>query len=136
MLDYYELLGISRSIDEEKLNERLDEILNELVNSKSKKVLENNFNNIAYSLYYGFKKTLENYGSKTNYDKALLRSKRLFKVIVLNKDTLKKIAVSFVIAGTITGSIIGYNVYKKQNYTNVYSFLWNEYFSNMRSLWH
>ena len=120
MLDYYELLGISRNISERELKRKIDAVLSELSRQRTINPVGTSFNLIAHELYYGFDKTLENYGSKENYDRALNRSKKVFKVVVLNKDTIKKIALTFVIAGTITGTAIGVGVYRNNNYTDVY----------------
>ena len=93
MIDYYRLLGLEkyRNETEDKLIKEIDSKMwdcsiksNNYITQKSRKFL--------YHFYSNFKTTLENYGSKANYDRALSSNKLVGLTVKVNKETLKRIS--------------------------------------------
>lgn len=108
MIDYYDLLGIDRKLSEEELIKTIKNDLKLFEKNKSKVTGQDKVLTLSY-IYLGkrFLRTIEHYGSKENYDRAL--KKYNVKIKKFKKDGFKKVVLAGCIAGTLMGGIAAFS---------------------------
>lgn len=110
MVNYYNLLNIDKNMSEEKLintlkkNQKLLKLKKDKVKGEEKKYVA-----LAEALTKIFLMTINHYGSKENYDKALEKSHdRIVRIKRFGKRNIKKFVLVGSLSAVVAGGIIGF----------------------------